>query len=205
MWVGGSGIWQTARYAICWKRRLRGYICAGCTYRGALLVWLCTPVVLKVTLQQGRSAAPFVSCPAQRSPALRARRASVPGSYLGVHLPPVIAILVTPFQSLLVARYPSTAHLPCGRSAALLCCPALSRPVNQFEPPTAGPVHACVRPDRRPELFLIEYPQSQSPLPYHENYQRPNIARPHLSRSTSTYSPSARSAALANTSTSGSS
>lgn len=118
-----------------------------CTCHRALLVWPHTPVALKVTLQQGRSAAPFVSCPAQRSPALRARRASVSDSYLGARLPPVIVLssLLLPVAArCLLLIYCTLACLACGRVALL--CSALPHPVNQFDLLSAGTVHAFVRP-----------------------------------------------------------
>lgn len=107
---------------------------AGYAYRGALLIWLCTPVISKVTLQQGRSAAPFVSWPAQRSPALRARRASVLGSYLGVHLPPVTALssLSSSRYSLLVIHLLHTCLVVARCCSALLPWPAANRQSIQF-------------------------------------------------------------------------
>lgn len=150
-----------------------------CTCHRALLVWPHTLVALEVTLQQGRSAAPFVSCLAQRSPALRARRASVSGSYLGARLPPVIvlSLLLLPVAarcSLLI--YCTLACLACGRVAALVCrIPS----INSIPPPPEQCMHLCLLP-RRPELFLIEIPSRSRK----STADRPNLSIPTVPRHT---------------------
>lgn len=93
----------------------------------------------------------FVPIAAQSGPPSKASQRA--GQLLGRTSSARDSVLVTPFQSLLVLRYSSTAHPPALPVAALLLssaalpCPSLPHPVNQFDPLAAGPVHACVHPD----------------------------------------------------------
>lgn len=149
----GSGRRRETRSA--WKRRREGI-----SVRAAHTVVRCSSgpaprSFLKVTLQQGRSAAPFVSCPsaAQSGPPSKASQRA--GQLLGRTSSARDSVLVTLFQLLLVSSlliYCTPACLALPVAALLLCsallfllCPAASR--QSIRSLAAGPVHACVRPD----------------------------------------------------------